>query len=344
MYINYLSREQLLGFTSVRAHEQKQGQNISFVKHFNDLERHFQDGCRYIIIGVPEDIGPRANLGRGGSDGGWEAFLSCFMNYQVNECFPTEQLLLLGSLQTADLQQQAEELDNKNEDDLNRLRSLTQEIDNRLSPIIELVTRIGFKVIVIGGGHNNAFPIIKGVSQAKNSPLACTNLDPHSDFRILEGRHSGNGFSYACDQNYLSHYHVLGLHSQKNAAANLASMATLNFGYVALQDLIMFPERHNDYLQDACDYITDSELPSGVEIDLDVISRAPVSAYNVCGVSFDFALRYVHHMASLPKCQYLHLAEGAPAQHHQGPAAGKSEVGQMLSELTYCFVRACSAK
>jgi formiminoglutamase len=29
------------------------------------------------------------------------------------------------------------------------------------------------------------------------------NFDAHSDFRILEGRHSGNGFSYAYEEGFL---------------------------------------------------------------------------------------------------------------------------------------------
>jgi arginase family enzyme len=28
------------------------------------------------------------------------------------------------------------------------------------------------------------------------------NFDAHSDFRILEGRHSGNGFSYAYEEGF----------------------------------------------------------------------------------------------------------------------------------------------
>jgi formiminoglutamase len=37
------------------------------------------------------------------------------------------------------------------------------------------------------------------------------NFDAHSDFRILEGRHSGNGFSYAYEEGFLKNI-VFGLH------------------------------------------------------------------------------------------------------------------------------------
>jgi formiminoglutamase len=35
------------------------------------------------------------------------------------------------------------------------------------------------------------------------------NFDAHSDFRILEGRHSGNGFSYAYEEGFLKKYFIL---------------------------------------------------------------------------------------------------------------------------------------
>jgi formiminoglutamase len=38
------------------------------------------------------------------------------------------------------------------------------------------------------------------------------NFDAHSDFRILEGRHSGNGFSYAYEEGFLKNILFFGLH------------------------------------------------------------------------------------------------------------------------------------
>ena len=44
------------------------------------LEKAKHDGTRYVIFGIPEDIGPRANLGFGGADKGFHAFLTKFLN------------------------------------------------------------------------------------------------------------------------------------------------------------------------------------------------------------------------------------------------------------------------
>jgi arginase family enzyme len=37
--------------------------------------------------------------------------------------------------------------------------------------------------VVIGGGHNNCLPIIRGASASAAAPLSVSNLDPHGDIR-----------------------------------------------------------------------------------------------------------------------------------------------------------------
>ena len=57
--------------------------------------------------------------------------------------------------------------------------------------------------IIVGGGHNNAYGIIKGSALALNKKINVLNIDAHADFRPLEGRHSGNGFSYAFHEGFI---------------------------------------------------------------------------------------------------------------------------------------------
>lgn len=59
------------------------------------------------------------------------------------------------------------------------------------------IVSAGVVPIVIGGGHNNSYGMLRGSSKGLNSQVNAINIDPHADFRELEGRHSGNGFSYA---------------------------------------------------------------------------------------------------------------------------------------------------
>jgi len=39
--------------------------------------------CLHILLGIPEDIGPRANLGKSGSHKGWGAFLKKFCSLLI---------------------------------------------------------------------------------------------------------------------------------------------------------------------------------------------------------------------------------------------------------------------
>ena len=83
--------------------------------------------------------------------------------------------------------------------------NLTQAYKNSCNNQIVLADK---KPIIIGGGHNNAYGNIKGTSLAIGEPINVINFDAHSDFRPEEGRHSGNGFSYAYTEGFLNYYFI----------------------------------------------------------------------------------------------------------------------------------------
>ena len=91
-----------------------------------------------------------------------------------------------------------------------------------MTNLIFKIVSAGKTPIVIGGGHNNAYGNIKGTSLALNKPINVINFDAHTDFRALEGRHSGNGFSYAFQEGFLNNYFIFGIHE------NYSSKAVLN--------------------------------------------------------------------------------------------------------------------
>ena len=87
----------------------------------------------------------------------------------------------------------------------------------------------GYIPIVIGGGHNNAYPIIKTISESFNQAIHVFNLDPHADCRALEGRHSGNSFSYAKEHGFIDQYTVFGLHKNYNSEFIYSYLEKNNF-------------------------------------------------------------------------------------------------------------------
>ena len=342
--LNFFTRDQLNQYCSIRDGEQRLGQALNLPEPALNLAEQLAqskaEGCRFVLLGVPEDIGPRANLGLGGADKGWTAFLSKFVNLQSNHFIAAGQILLLGEIQCADLQQQASTLDISQPQQLSQLRQLLEVLDHRVATVVQAIFDAGLLPVVIGGGHNNSYPIIKALSQASGQQVNCANLDPHSDFRPLEGRHSGNGFSYAWQDGMLKHYFVLGLHELKNSAATLAQLQQAGGEFCSYQRIFVRQELNYQQALDMCiDNVVLGNGDIGIEVDTDSISLMPVSAFTNCGISVQAAEQFVYQLAKLPRSRYLHLAEAAPLQHPAGLAAGINEAGQVLSALVLAFMQ-----
>ena len=331
-------------YCSKRQGEVRLGEQIQLNSETLPLAEQLQAaksrGCKFVLLGIPEDIGPRANLGCPGADTGWQAFLTKFLNLQSNEFIDAKSILLLGEVNCTDLQQQSTTLSSSDPVQLAQLRALVSELDQRVYVIVREIFAAELLPVVIGGGHNNSYPLLKALSMQLQRPVNAANLDPHSDFRPLEGRHSGNGFSYAHAEGYLQHYHVLGLHEYKNSAATLAQLHSANAEYCSYQRIFVRQEvSFADALDKCVDFVLRENNAIGIELDTDSISMMPVSAFTNCGISVQAAEQFVFQLAKLPGSRYLHLAEAAPAQHPAGHSAGSNEAGQVLSALVLAFIQ-----
>lgn len=355
--MNHLTAYQaatLAAFQQQRSGETRLGESLFWPAADSDFTGALQQakaaGVRFVILGIPEDIGPRANLGNGGADLGFIAFLKRFLNLQANPFLDSSNIWVMGDIHCKDLQQQSQNLDVKDPAQLAALRALCAQVDERVTPVVQAIFSAGLLPIVIGGGHNNALPILQALAQQTGAAVNAVNLDPHCDFRLLEGRHSGNGFSYAKAQQWLDRYFVVGLHELKNSAAALAQMQQAGVGFCSYQDIYLRQKcSFEQALHSALAYFSADRTPGGIptslgiELDTDSISMMPVSAFTNCGVTVSSAERYVYYFASLPQSCYLHLAEAAPSQHPAGLAAGMSEAGQVLTALVLAFIQAKTA-
>lgn len=315
------------------------GERIARLQHNEQLtSAAAQPLGRFAILGIPECIGPRANCGQAGAEMGFTAFLQQFLNWQDSGLIPLDTVVLAGQVQCADLQAQANSITGNSETELSQLRALCSALDERVAAVAHALFAQGYQVIAIGGGHNNALPLLQALALATEQLVGAVNLDPHADFRPLEGRHSGNGFSYAVQQGYLQHYHVYGLHPAKNSAATLNQLAAAGGNYTLAQNLQgrLFSKGLPKLVQQ----VNQWRCPLGIELDIDAIYAAPASALNYAGVPLADALQYVQALAQVPSQRYLHLAEAAPACHPQGLSAGMKAAGQILSELVLTYILA----
>lgn len=329
-------------YTSVRLGETKLGESIK-VSGAGDtlharLETAQKEGCLYALVLIPEDIGPRANLGRAGADKGPSAFLQYFLNMQQNDFFDASKVLLLADIETQDLMNVA------SSENIDNLRQLCKKLDERVAPVIEAVVDAGLEPVVIGGGNNNSFPIIEGVVKAlrkrtgkKDLGLAVVNCDPHADFRIMEGRHSGNPFTYAYDAGYLKKYCVLGMHENYNSLDMIKRLNEAKFPYYLWEDFhIRRSNTFDDCLKKASKYLHDI-YPIGIELDLDSIQDMPSSARTPFGISPQHAANYIHYMASSIDTKYLHLSEAAPPL---GSDDSERAVGKSLALMVVTYLKA----
>ncbi|MBM3186664.1 MAG: arginase family protein, partial [Bacteroidetes bacterium] len=159
--------------------------------------------ARYVILGIQESIGPLANNGLAGSENAIESFLRVFLNSQFYEGFKIEDISILGLIKHIS---SFSTLENASDQVL--------ELDDFVVELLDKYISENQIPIVIGGGHNNSFPLITWSSKVK--VVNVLNLDPHADCRETDRRHSGNSFSFAIKRGLLNEYAVLGLHEAFN--------------------------------------------------------------------------------------------------------------------------------
>ena len=296
---------------------------------------------RYVLLGIPEDIGVRANMGRGGAYSAWIPALNTLLNTQSNKTFTGEEVIVLGHLHCDVLMEEMKALDIAIPEHLQKARSLVEEIDRCLFPVIETLIRAGKEVIVIGGGHNNAYGILRGLSIAMQqqgiAEVGCINCDAHSDLRPLEGRHSGNAFSYALHEGYLQKYAMIGLHEMFNMDSVLEKIdGDERLDATWFEDIFI---RETISLKDATEQALHftKGMPVGLELDLDTVQNIPSSAKTSSGISTIEARRLVHQIALKANVKYFHLAEAAPVLSH---IKTDLKTGKLMAYLITDYIKA----
>jgi len=216
-----------------------------------------------------------------------------------------------------------------------KLGALVERIDAKVAAVVSHCITAGKIPIIIGGGHNNAFGNIKGASEALKKPIHAINFDAHSDFRILEHRHSGNGFSYAKEEGFLDKYFIFGLHrnytSQEIIDRIKAQSESIKIAWFEHLKL----SRGSSIFQatiEADNFICDDDY--GVEIDLDAIANMGSSAMNPVGFSITEARSFNTHFSRQKNCRYVHICEGAPTYE-----LFPNQVGKVISYLVSDVIR-----
>ncbi len=273
--------------------EIKLGERVNTYQHEAiSIEGLTSNKSKFVLLGIPEDIGVRANAGIAGAASAWRTSLTAFLNIQSNRFLNGEEFLVLGHF----------EITEPEDSSIKGLRTKVAEIDELVYPVMEKIVAAGKTPIIVGGGHNNAYGMIKGTSLAHKGLIDVLNVDAHADLRELEGRHSGNGFSYALKENYLNHYLMYGLHQNYNNEAILSQIENNPKLMAVFFDDILIGSDINSLI---------SELGpvAGLEIDLDCIQNVLSSAETPSGFEVNDIRKLI--LTHAKKFSYLHICEGA---------------------------------
>ncbi len=281
---------------------------------FNDSK----DKVRFHILGVCESIGPRLNGGFAGTENAFPAFLKRFLSIQANEFIPYNEIKIHGHLYFKD--------DELSED---KIKNLDDYLLNWSLNIFEN----GGIPIVIGGGHNNCLGLINGMSAYKKQKVNVINCDPHADIRNLESRHSGNGFSYAIENQVLDKYAVIGLHESYNNQFILNELKKINYFARFFDDCFDDNSLFHKHIDEAIAFVSEEKF--GMELDMDSIAYMPSSAFTPSGISLEQARMYIRKVAKNVNASYLHLPEAAPKNEQEELIVGKA-----LAYLVSDFIKA----
>lgn len=318
--------------------ETKFGEKVKILSsQENLLEQLTQSKANYVLLGIPEDVGILANRGKAGATTAWKAALSTLLNTQDNDFNKGKRILVLGHLDFSELLTTAKSLDTTALDYYKQLSNLVAKIDEEVSYLLYQITSAGKIPIIIGGGHNNAYGNIKGTALGNSKAINVVNFDAHTDFRNLEGRHSGNGFSYAFKQGFLDKYFMFGLHENYTSKKIFKSFEVYpgRIQYNTFESIEIRQEQGFYFqLNTALNFI--DNRPFGVEIDCDSIENVPSSAMTPSGFSANKARTFASFFGKQKNAAYLHLCEAAP---NENDANEMYRIGKLLSYLITDFIR-----
>lgn len=345
LHFKRYSKQDVLSLTKLRRFETKLGERIQVLKENADIETAIaKSTAKYVLFGIPEDLGAKGNYGLGGADTLWLPFLQSFLNIQSNDFFDGSELMLAGHFDFGDIQYVIDTTARGEDEKIEAYRHAVMTVDDEVERMAKTIAESGKIPIAVGGGHNNSYPLIKGTAKGWHKfgtiPLAqinCINLDAHSDYRPLEGRHSGNSFRYAEEDGYLQKYCIIGLH--ENYLPQNVWMDMVNNPFIdciTFEDIFVHEKR--TFLQAVAHAtgFTEDTL-TGIDIDLDGIENTLSSAMTPVGFHPVHARQYISFAAADAKPAYLHICEGATrlSDGRTDPTSGK-----LISYLVSDFIKA----
>ncbi len=344
-HLKIYTKQDVLSLTKLRRFETKVGEQLKVVNDAGDIEKKLKEStAKFVLFGIPEDLGAKGNYGIGGADTLWIPFLQSLLNVQSNDFFDGGEVLLIGHFDFGDMQYLIDTTAKGEDEKVEAYRHAVNTIDDEVEHLVKMITEAKKIPIVIGGGHNNTYPLIKGAAKGWHkagilqlAQINCINLDAHADYRPMEGRHSGNAFRYAEEDGYLQKYCVVGLHENylpQNVWIDMVNNPFIDC--ITFEDIFVHEKRTFMQAVSHATGFTEDTL-TGIDIDLDAIQNTLSSAMTPVGITPIHARQYISFAAADSKPAYLHICEGA-TRLSDGRTDANS--GKLISYLVSDFIKA----
>ena len=151
------------------------------------------------MIGFPDDLGIQNVGGRMGARQGPGSFLESFLKIKGKND-------VHGRLSTTEMVEMTSQLAENYDRSIGSVEKMRRETP-------------GTTLVVVGGGHDYAYPWIRGVvqSNAKKKKVGCLNIDAHFDLREYQPlMTSGSPFRRVLDEKWMQGSHLVEFGIQKH--------------------------------------------------------------------------------------------------------------------------------
>ncbi len=267
-----------------------------------DISVDAQTVC--VIVGAPQHIGVERNGGRPGAAEGPAAFRKAFSKLAISAF---EQHINTGKLVIAD----AGDIDTEG-------KTLEQIHDEQYDIVAQILSH-GYVPIIIGGGHDTAWPTIRAL-EAMGKPYGVVNIDAHADVRPLKdgGRaHSGSPFYQMLTQQ--SSHLLPGGFVEFGLQAHSVALSHLTMIHNAGMQAVMLDEIRRTGLETAWTQAYGHAAAAQsvyVSLDMDAIASAyapGVSAPAADGLTPQEVSHVLRHAAASGKLRAFDVVELNPA-------------------------------
>lgn len=262
---------------------------------FRDVKNF--EGTKVAIIGVPQDEGVRRNQGRPGAKRAPDEVRKYFyrltpFNFKFEKQITDLKIFDLGNL---------------------KINGELEEVHERLTFIVEELIKNKILTIVIGGGHDIAFPNYLGFAKNfEREKKAVINIDTHLDVRNSQYRNSGTPFRQILESEYKPDKIVeVGIQSYANSIYHFKYALEKGAKIFTLDDV---KESGIDFILSAIEVELKDHLVH-LSFDMDSVRNADapgVSATYPDGLKVDDVLKIALFCGLNLKVKILDIAEVNP--------------------------------